>query len=161
MSTVLLNADGQWQATRITRLDADTPDPGEGLRLAPVSAEALQPPNGTVALLPVNLPVRPHAEALKALPAIALAFDTVAEGRPYSQARQLRDAGYTGRLIATGVGVTLDRLVPMRAMGIDAFVLPDEAAARAALQRFDYADQPLPDADPARGYRPLARTGCI
>lgn len=161
MSTVLMSLDGQWQAVTVTRLEPDSPVPADGLNLQPVTAEALTPPNGTVALLPVNLPVRPHAEALKALPAIALAFDTVAEGRPYSQARQLRDAGYTGQLIATGAGVTLDRIVPMRAMGIDHFVLPDETSVAAVMARFSLADTPLPPPAAGRGYQPQHRTGSI
>ena len=62
---------------------------------------------------------------------IALQFPAFADGRAYSQARQLRRLGYNGRLRASGKAVVLDQALEIRAAGFDeAELREDQSAAR-------------------------------
>lgn len=61
--------------------------------------------------------------------AIYLEFPSYADGRAYSQAVLLRRHGYTGFLCASGPAVTLDQLPQLLACGLNALLLPSEAAA--------------------------------
>jgi uncharacterized protein (DUF934 family) len=65
---------------------------------------------------------------------VEINFPTFGDGRGYSAARILREAGYTGELRAVG-DVLVDQLSHMRRCGFDAFApdkpLDEEDAARA------------------------------
>jgi uncharacterized protein (DUF934 family) len=69
------------------------------------------------------------------LSVIALPFPKFSDGRSYSAARQLRDAGYRGEIRATG-DVLLDQLPLMARAGFDAFEIT-HAATISALERGD------------------------
>lgn len=98
-------------------------------------ARALIPHLDRIALVEVNFPV-------------------FGDGRGYSSARVLREAGYTGELRAVG-DVLIDQLAYMRRCGFDAFapdVPLDLADAEAAFARWDNVYQhaadrrrPIPD----------------
>lgn len=85
---------------------------------------------------------------LDRLALIDVAFPTFRDGRGYSAARILREAGYTGELRAVG-NVLVDQLAFMRRCGFDSFAPDaplDPAAVDAALGRFAYVYQPAADA---------------
>lgn len=91
----------------------------------------------------------PHLERLRL---IEVNFPVFGDGRGYSAARILREAGYTGELRAVGE-VLVDQLAAMRRCGFDAFApdIPlDPADAKAALDRFAQVYQPAAD-----GRRPI------
>jgi len=92
-------------------------------------ARALLPHLGRIALVEVNFP-------------------GFMDGRGYSAARILREAGYKGELRAVG-DVLIDQLLPMRRCGFDAFAPDhklDETDAQAAFDRFPQVYQPAADA---------------
>jgi len=69
---------------------------------------------------------------------IEIAFPTFRDGRGYSSARILREAGYTGELRAEG-DVLVDQIVPMRRCGFDSFAPAkpiDPELAAAVLARY-------------------------
>lgn len=79
-------------------------------------------------------------------------FPVFTDGRGYSAARILREAGYTGELRAVG-DVLVDQLGFMRRCGFDAFEPDqpfDDGEVRAALSRFPHAYQPA-----AAGAQPI------
>jgi uncharacterized protein (DUF934 family) len=87
----------------------------------------------------------PHLERLKL---IEVNFPVFGDGRGYSAARILREAGYTGELRAVG-DVLVDQIAYMRRCGFDAFApeTPLEPAdAAAAFARFAEVYQPTTDA---------------
>ena len=74
-------------------------------------------------------------------------FPTYGDGRGFSAARILREAGYTGELRAVG-DVLVDRLDAMRRCGFDSFspdVALDPADAEAALSRWPEVYQSAAD----------------
>lgn len=86
----------------------------------------------------------PHLDRLAL---IEVAFPTFRDGRGYSTARILREAGYRGELRAQG-DVLVDQLAFMRRCGFDSFAPEkpiDEASAKAALSRFNAVYQPAAD----------------
>ncbi|MBV7257451.1 DUF934 domain-containing protein [Pacificimonas sp. WHA3] len=89
----------------------------------------------------------PHLSRLKL---IEIAFPAYRDGRGYSAARILREAGYTGELRAEG-DVLLDQIAFMRRCGFDSFapaVPLDAKAAEAAMARWPHAYQRAADAQP-------------
>ena len=78
----------------------------------------------------------PHLDRLRR---IDIAFPAFTDGRGYSAARILREAGFTGELRAVG-DVLVDQIAYMRRCGFDAFD-PD-----AALNRFPQVYQSAADA---------------
>ena len=92
-------------------------------------ARALIPHLGRIALVEVNFPV-------------------FGDGRGYSSARVLREAGYAGELRAVG-DIGIDQLAYLRRCGFDAFA-PDKpldaADAEAAFARWDNVYQHAADA---------------
>ncbi len=75
-------------------------------------------------------------------------FPAFGDGRGYSAARILREAGYTGELRAVG-DVLVDQLSNMRRCGFDAFEPDtplDEDDVRAAFNRWPHVYQPAADA---------------
>ncbi len=79
---------------------------------------------------------------------IEVAFPKFRDGRGYSSARILREAGYTGELRAQG-DVLVDQIAFMRRCGFDSFA-PEAslnmADVDAALARFPLVYQPAADA---------------
>ncbi|MBE5073626.1 DUF934 domain-containing protein [Erythrobacteraceae bacterium E2-1 Yellow Sea] len=87
----------------------------------------------------------PHLERIAL---VEVNFPSFMDGRGYSVARILREAGYQGELRAVG-DVLIDQLLPMRRCGFDAFAPDqklDEADAQAAFDRFPHAYQSASDA---------------
>ena len=87
----------------------------------------------------------PHLGGLRL---IEVAFPKYRDGRGYSSARILREAGYTGELRAAG-DVLLDQIVFMRRVGFDSFAPAnplDRTAVDAALARFPFVYQKAADA---------------
>lgn len=88
----------------------------------------------------------PH---LPRLALVEVSFPTFRDGRGYSAARVLREAGYAGELRAAG-DVLVDQLPFMRRCGFDSFAPEapiDPATLRRSLER--YADHYQPAADAA------------
>jgi uncharacterized protein (DUF934 family) len=75
----------------------------------------------------------PVADDVQRLSLIALPFPKFSDGRSYSTARRLREAGYAGELRATG-DVLLDQVPLMLRAGFDALEIT-HAATVAALHR--------------------------
>jgi uncharacterized protein (DUF934 family) len=88
----------------------------------------------------------PHLDRLSL---VEVSFPKFRDGRGYSSARILREAGYTGELRAQG-DVLVDQIPLMRRCGFDSFAPEaevDEAVLAASLARYDHAYQAA--ADPA------------
>ncbi len=84
--------------------------------------------------------VRLLLPALDRVRLVEIDFPRFRDGRGFSSARILREAGYTGEIKATG-DVLLDLLYFMRRCGFDSFapdVPIDRADAEAALNRYPY-----------------------
>lgn len=87
----------------------------------------------------------PHLEQLRL---VEVNFPSFGDGRGYSSARILREAGYTGELRAVG-DVLVDQLSHMRRCGFDSFVPEkpfDPIDAQAALDRWPQVYQAAADA---------------
>jgi uncharacterized protein (DUF934 family) len=87
----------------------------------------------------------PHMEQLAL---VEVSFPTFRDGRGYSAARILREAGYAGELRAAG-DVLVDQLPLMRRCGFDSFAPEAEIDADAltrALDRYDFRYQRAADA---------------
>ncbi len=86
----------------------------------------------------------PHLDRLRL---IEVNFPAWTDGRGYSSARVLREAGYTGELRAVG-DVVIDMLAHLRRCGFDAFAperLMSEADAQAAFDRWENVYQATTD----------------
>ncbi len=86
-------------------------------------------------------------EILERACGIALQFPAFTDGRAYTQARELRQRGYTGDIRATG-DVLSDQLLAMRRCGFSSFALSDThnpETARLAMGAFQQAAQPAVD----------------
>jgi uncharacterized protein (DUF934 family) len=96
--------------------------------------------NSTAVRIEAGEDARELLPFLDRLSLVEVNFPAFGDGRGYSAARILREAGYAGELRAVG-DVLVDQLVAMRRCGFDTFrpdkALDDDAAAR-ALNR--YAD---------------------
>lgn len=71
-----------------------------------------------------------EADNVARLAVVALAFPKFTDGRSYSAARRLREAGFTGEIRATG-DVLLDQLPLMLRAGFDTFEITHAATAHA------------------------------
>ncbi|WP_397593179.1 DUF934 domain-containing protein [Sphingorhabdus sp.] len=79
---------------------------------------------------------------------VEIAFPKFRDGRGYSSARILREAGYTGELRAQG-DVLVDQIAFMKRCGFDSFVSDaplNPADVDAALSRYDHVYQGAADA---------------
>lgn len=86
----------------------------------------------------------PHLDRLRL---VEVNFPVFGDGRGYSSARILREAGYTGELRAVGE-VLVDQIAYMRRCGFDAFAPEhplDPADAEAAFSRYAEVYQPTTD----------------
>ena len=87
----------------------------------------------------------PHLERLAL---VEIAFPKFRDGRGYSSARILREAGFTGELRAQG-DVLVDQIGFMRRCGLDSFapdVALDNTVVAASLSRYENVYQPAADA---------------
>ena len=87
----------------------------------------------------------PH---LGQLALIEVSFPSFRDGRGYSSARILREAGYAGELRAAG-DVLVDQVAFMRRCGFDSFAPEapiDPAVLEASLARYEFVYQPAADA---------------
>lgn len=94
--------------------------------------------NATAVRLESDEDARALLPYLDRLTLIEIAFPTFRDGRGYSAAAILREAGYRGELRAAG-DVLIDQVLPMRRVGFDAFMSEgalDPAAVEAALARY-------------------------
>ena len=85
---------------------------------------------------------------LDRLSLIEVSFPVYRDGRGYSSARVLREAGYVGELRAAG-DVLVDQVPFMRRCGFDSFAPEapiDPAVLKASLDRYEYHYQPAADA---------------
>ncbi|GAB4363964.1 MAG: DUF934 domain-containing protein [Oricola sp.] len=105
-------------------------DPACGADAALTLEELRASADGTVALRLANT-----ADADEVAPffghisLIIVDFPSFADGRGFSLARRLRQAGYTGRLRAEG-HVIADQYAHARRVGFDEVAIPDDLAAR-------------------------------
>jgi uncharacterized protein (DUF934 family) len=87
----------------------------------------------------------PHLDRLEL---IEIAFPKFRDGRGYSSARILREAGYAGELRAQG-DVLVDQIAFMKRCGFDSFAPEsslNQADVDAAFARYDDVYQPAADA---------------
>lgn len=102
------------------------------------TAVRLEPDDDARALIP-------HLDRLAL---IEIAFPKYRDGRGYSSARILREAGYTGELRAQG-DVLVDQIAFMKRCGFDSFAPEtplNQADVEAALSRYDHVYQGAADA---------------
>ena len=107
----------------------------------------LQQSNATAVRLEPDEDARLLIPHLDRLALVEVAFPKFRDGRGYSSARILREAGYRGELRATG-DVLVDQIAYMRRCGFDSF-LPDAPldaeAVQASLTFYDHAYQRAAD----------------
>ena len=87
----------------------------------------------------------PHLDRLAL---VEVSFPKFRDGRGYSSARILREAGYAGELRAQG-DILVDQIPFMRRCGFDSFAPEaevDEVVLAAALARYEHHYQPAADA---------------
>lgn len=104
--------------------------------------------NATAVRLESNEDARVLLPYLAQLALVEVAFPTFRDGRGYSAARILREAGYQGELRAQG-DVLVDQIPSMRRCGFDSFVADapvDRATLDASLNRYQNVYQPAADA---------------
>jgi uncharacterized protein (DUF934 family) len=103
--------------------------------------------NATAVRLETGEDARALLPHLDRLALIEIAFPTFRDGRGYSAARILREAGYTGELRAAG-DVLIDQVSHMRRCGFDALASDkplDPDAVNAAIARYDHVYQKAAD----------------
>lgn len=112
--------------------------------------EFLGQSNATAVRLEAGEDARALIPFLDRLALIEIAFPIFRDGRGYSAARILREAGYRGELRAAG-DVLIDQVAHMRRCGFDALASEaplDPAAVDAAIARYAFVYQPAADAQP-------------
>lgn len=106
-------------------------------------AEFAEQTNATAVRIEPGDDARALLPRLDQLSLIEIAFPAFRDGRGYSSARILREAGYSGELRAQG-DVLVDQIAYMRRCGFDSFAPSaplDQAVVDASLSRYDYAYQ--------------------
>ena len=104
--------------------------------------------NATAVRVEAGEDVRPLLPHLGRLALVEVSFPKFRDGRGYSTARILREAGYAGELRAQG-DVLVDQIPLMRRCGFDSFAPEapvDEAVLAASLARYEHVYQPAADA---------------
>ena len=104
--------------------------------------------NATAVRLEASEDARALLPQLGQLALVEVSFPSFRDGRGYSAARVLREAGYTGELRAAG-DVLVDQLPLMRRCGFDSFAPEapiDADTLQRSLDRYDYRYQPAADA---------------
>ncbi|GGB32625.1 hypothetical protein GCM10011380_22560 [Sphingomonas metalli] len=113
-----------------------------------LDAFLVQQTNATAVRLEAGDDARALLPHLDRLALVEVSFPTFRDGRGYSAARILREAGYEGELRAEG-DVLVDQLPLMRRCGFDSFAPQaeiDAAALERSLDRYDYRYQGAADA---------------
>ncbi|WP_260598468.1 DUF934 domain-containing protein [Sphingomonas endolithica] len=103
--------------------------------------------NATAVRIEAGDDVRALIPHLGQIALVEVSFPSFRDGRGYSAARILREAGYAGELRAQG-DVLVDQLLPMRRCGFDSFAPESEidaATAKASLARYDNVYQKAAD----------------
>lgn len=103
--------------------------------------------NATAVRLEAGEDARALLPHLERLALIEIAFPSFRDGRGYSAARILREAGYGGELRAQG-DILLDQVIDYRRCGFDALASEkplDAAAVDEALARFPFVYQKAAD----------------
>lgn len=103
--------------------------------------------NATAVRLEPDEDARALIPHLDRLALVEIAFPKFRDGRGYSSARILREAGYTGELRAQG-DVLVDQIAFMRRCGFDSFVPDaplDADVVAASLARYDQVYQAAAD----------------
>lgn len=103
--------------------------------------------NATAVRIEAGDDARALLPMLDRLALIEVSFPSFRDGRGYSSARVLREAGYVGELRAAG-DVLVDQVPFMRRCGFDSFAPEspiDQATLDAALARFPAVYQPAAD----------------
>ena len=103
--------------------------------------------NATAVRIEAGEDARALIPYLDRLALVEIDFPRFRDGRGYSSARILREAGYKGEIRASG-DVLVDQILFMRRCGFDSFVpnAPiDETVVAATLNRFDYVYQHAAD----------------
>lgn len=104
--------------------------------------------NATAVRLEAGEDARALLPQLGQLALVEVSFPTFRDGRGYSAARVLREAGYTGELRAAG-DVLVDQLPLMRRCGFDSFAPEapiDAEVLQRSLDRYDFRYQAAADA---------------
>ena len=117
-------------------------------RATPTLAAFLSDADGTAVRLDPADDARALVPHLARLTLVEVSFPSFRDGRGYSAARILRQAGYTGELRAAG-DVLVDQVAFLRRCGFSSFapdVPIDAAALDRALRRYDAVYQPAADA---------------
>ena len=103
--------------------------------------------NATAVRLEAGDDARALLPMLDRVALVEVSFPSFRDGRGYSAARILREAGYAGELRAAG-DVLVDQIAFMRRCGFDSFAPDgeiDAAALDRALTRYDHHYQPAAD----------------
>lgn len=103
--------------------------------------------NATAVRIEAGDDVRMLIPHLGQIALVEVSFPSFRDGRGYSAARILREAGYTGELRAAG-DVLVDQIPLMHRCGFDSFAPEapvDEAVLAAAVDRYDHVYQPAAD----------------
>ena len=111
----------------------------------PLSEFESNPQHGVI--LPADCEYQPHLDGLLKLPVLAIFFEKFNDGRGFSLARLLREAGFQGELRAVG-DILVDQLFYLQRCGFDAFELrtdQKQADALAALDSFTVTYQTAAD----------------
>lgn len=121
---------------------------GDALEQPAVTLDAfLDQPNATAVRLEPGEDSRLLIPHLDRLELIEIAFPAFRDGRGYSSARILREAGYKGELRAQG-DVLVDQIAFMKRCGFDSFA-PESSLNQtdvdAAFARYDRVYQPAAD----------------
>ncbi len=140
-------------ASAVQGEDAESPAEANGLRYrsdeahdeiaVTLDAFVAGQTNATAVRVETGDDVRALMPHLDRLALIEIAFPSFRDGRGYSSARILREAGYRGELRAEG-DVLLDQIAPMRRAGFDSFAPTkpiERSAADAAIARYDHVYQ--------------------
>jgi uncharacterized protein (DUF934 family) len=113
-----------------------------------VSIEAfLGQPNATAVRIEAGEDARALIPHLDRIALVEIDFPRFRDGRGYSSARILREAGYTGEIRAAG-DVLVDQMLFMRRCGFDSFAPQapvDPAVLQTALDRYEFFYQPAAD----------------
>lgn len=103
--------------------------------------------NATAVRLEAGEDARALLPHLDRIALVEISFPSFRDGRGYSAARILREAGYTGELRAQG-DVLVDQMLFMKRCGFDSFAPEAEinpATLEAALTRYDHVYQKAAD----------------